>query len=163
MESPTKVKLGFFLAFILLLVILLLAFAPKRCGADEECFNAYAARCERAKVTLINLDNQYAYEVRAKKGEQCIVKVVLVQINPNAGDNLKNRLNGQGMLCEIPRELLAATPLAKIENINDYCTGPLKEALLDISLENLYEIVVKQIGPLAVQFKQSLEVLNTTA
>ncbi len=164
MENATKVKIGIFVACILVLVLLILVFSPKRCGTNEQCFNERAAVCKRAAVTITNLENNYYYEVRGKKGaESCIVKVVLVKTNPNAAENLKRALEGKGMLCEIPRTLLAVTPLAKIENINDYCTGPLKEVLLEISLENLYEIVVKQIGPIAVQFQQSLAALNTTS
>ena len=164
MENATKVKLGLFVGFILVLVVVVLASSPKQCGTDQACFDARAAKCQRAVVQVTNLENQFVYDVRGKKGaENCIVKIQLVQVNPNAVENLKKALQGKGMLCEVPKAVLAEKTLAKIDDINDYCTGPLKEMLLEISLENLYEVVVKQIGPLAVQFRQSLEALNTTA
>lgn len=163
MENATKVKLGLFVACMLLLLIVLLVAAPKQCGSDEQCFNTQAMLCKRAAVRVENLDNTYVYEVRGRKGEECIVKIVLEKVSPAAGENLKTALEGKGMLCAVPLSVLQEQQLAKIENINDYCTGPLKEVLLEISLENLYEIVVKQIGPLAVEFRQSLESLNTTS
>ena len=41
--------------------------------------------------------------------------------------------------------------ITKINNLNDYCTGQLKETILSITVEKLYEIIVKNIGNITLQ------------
>lgn len=88
----------------------------------------------------------------------------MLHANNGLPQNLKKALEGKGMLCELQKSVLAEKPLSQFNDLNDYCTGPLKEKMLEINLENLYGLVVKQLGPLATQFKQSLvSSLNQTS
>ena len=167
-DTTNHFKLRLLVLSVLLLSFLLLMVLTytKDCKTNQDCFNAKALTCSRAKAMILNQNNQFLYEIQGKKTEEaeqrCIIKITLVHLEQTATPNLRKALEGRGMLCHVPSTLLAQTPLNKIENINDYCTGPLKEVLLQLSLDKLYEVVVKNIGPIALQFSQSLSKLNTT-
>ena len=156
MENKTKVKLIAFAILIVVVLLMILWQTPKDCKDSEVCFNIRANVCKLAKVTAVSQGNTVKYEIRGDKPEFCIIKVTMIQANNNLPENLKKALEGKGMLCEVPKIVLAEKPLSQLEELNDYCTGPLKETLLEISLENLYNAVVKQLGPLAAQFKDAL-------
>ena len=166
MEKRLKKRLQILAALVIALLVLIVLMNARNCESNEECFNRYASKCSRATANVVAQDNVFLYEVQGKKTEEgvknCIVKVTLVRLEESATPNLKKALEGRGMLCHVPRTLLAETPLSHIENINDYCTGPLKEVLLQISLEKLYDVVVKNIGPLSLQYSQSLSEIDTT-
>ncbi len=167
MEKRMKVKVVIFIILILALSLSIYLITPKNCKDDEKCFNTRAAECKKTEAILVNQNNVFSYEIKGSStdGEikTCVVKVTLLKLEASATPNLRRALEGKGMLCHIPRAILASQPISKIENVNDYCTGPLKEVILQISLEKLYEVVVKNIGPLSLQFSQSLSKLNATS
>ncbi len=164
MENKIKIKVLAFALLIGVILLIILWQTPKNCRDNEECFNERANLCKLTGVTAVSKGNTFRYEIRGKKPEACIIRVTILHANNDLPSTLKKALEGKGMLCEVPLKILAKKPLSQFEELNDYCTGPLKETLLEISLENLYKTVVKQLGPFATQFKQSLEAsLNKTA
>ncbi len=151
------------LAILLLLIILLLVFThTKQCDKDENCFNWQARECSRATVLANSKDNLFQYTIEGKNKDLCVVKVELMQLSPGAPENVRQAVEGKGMLCGVPQIELQQKPISQIDDINQYCTGPLKEVLLELSLERLQEIVVKNIGPITTQFKSALEGINGT-
>ena len=162
-----KVKLLILILLIFSLGVVLVMLDTKNCKSDEKCFDKLATKCKRVKAEIVNQENLFLYEIKGKKNveneEKCIVKVVLVKLEETAPINLRKALEGEGMLCEVPKFLLKERSLSTIEDINNFCTGPLKEVLLQISLEKLYEVIVKNIGPLSLQFSQSLRELNASS
>jgi len=163
-ENTTKIKVIAFAILIVLVLLIVLMQTPKNCRDNEECFNIRAKACKLASVTAVNQGNTFRYEIRGQKSGSCIIRVTMLHANNGLPQNLKKALEGKGMLCELQKSVLAEKPLSQFNDLNDYCTGPLKEKMLEINLENLYGLVVKQLGPLATQFKQSLvSSLNQTS
>ena len=166
MEKELRKKIFILGALVVALVVLIVVVHTKDCGEDEVCFDENAAECDRVKAEVTKQGNVFLYEVKGEKNiegeENCMIKISLLKLNEGTSASLKKALEGKGMLCSVPRTLLSQQLLSKIENINDYCSGPLKELLLQISLDKLYEVVVKNIGPLSLKFSQSLSQLNET-
>ena len=86
-----------------------------------------------------------------------IIEVTLTKVSDSKAVELKNALEGKSMKCSITREILKEKPIKEIKTLNDYCTGQLKEAMLELSLNKLYEIVIKNLGPLTTEFKNYIE------
>lgn len=94
--------------------------------------------------------DQFYYEIQGSKADSCVMTIYLMKSNEQTPLEVKKFMEGKGMICEIPKTELQK-PISEIKNINNYCTGPLKEALLQITVENLYDIVTKNIGPVALE------------
>ncbi len=144
-----KVYLIVFLV-IVALVLVVINFTTN-CNYDERCFNKYTEKCSRAKLNLIQESgDQFYYEIQGSKADSCVMTIYLIKSNEQTPPEVKKFMQGKGMICEVPKTELNK-PISEIKNINDYCTGPLKEALLQITVENLYSLVVKNLGPEAMQ------------
>ena len=144
-----KVYLIVFLV-IVALVLVVINFTTN-CNYDERCFNKYTEKCSREKLNLIQESgDQFYYEIQGSKADSCVMTIYLIKSNEQTPPEVKKFMQGKGMICEVPKTELNK-PISEIKNINDYCTGPLKEALLQITVENLYSLVVKNLGPEAMQ------------
>ncbi len=133
---------------VLLIAIISLIFitSAKNCGTDDTCFNKASSRCALAKVTTFTNDNKYQYEIVGKKQDNCILDVTLLNLSTSQSQYLQNALNGKSMRCAIPLEILKEKQIKNIDNLNDYCTGELKESILQITIEKLYDLIVKNLG-----------------
>lgn len=153
--SKTKVII---LLFLLVCIIGIFFFTrAKNCVNDDSCFNNYANKCSKAKVVTTNNDNKYSYEILGSKGSNCIVMVTLLNLSDSQPNDMKLALEGRSMSCAIARnDLSEGKSIKDIKNLNDYCTGSLKEAILQVTLDKMYSIIVKNIGPLATQFRKDL-------
>ncbi len=147
---------------VLVLVVLVLIFIyfPKNCKSNEECFNFKASQCSRAKASLLKNDNVLEYKILGKRGDDCVVRVIMKKVSGRQSDAIKLALEGKSMNCAIPKTLLQDKGLNQINNVYDYCTGSLKETFLDITLQKMYDLVVRNIGTLTSGLQQ---VLNQSA
>lgn len=144
-------KKVYILVFLLIIIATLIVMNyTKNCNYDESCFNKHAQDCSRAKANLYRNENEYKFEITGKKEDKCRVVVYMIKANEETISNVRGFLEGKGMVCEVPKTELQ-NPISEITNIKDYCTGPLKEALLQITVEKLYELVTKNIGPVALE------------
>jgi len=148
-----KKKVAILVFLILVLGVLFYLNTPKNCKRDYECFSSKVSECSKAKVTTNKEDNLYYYEVMGKKLENCIVSVKLLKLSDAQPFDLRRALEGKGMLCSLPMSVLQNSDIKDIKNLNDYCTGQLKEAILDVTLQKLYDIVVQNIGPIASEIR----------
>jgi len=105
----------------------------------------------------------YEYRINGKKGEECIATVHLVKTSDSIQPDKKEKLENKKMNCKIPLELLKTKELAEWKELSEYCSGELKEAILEISLEKLYGVVVSNIGEVSMGFKDALETTNETS
>jgi len=146
------VILGIFIIALFLITL------PKNCKSNDECFNNAAAKCSKAKVTTYKNDNLYNYEILGKRENNCLFNVKLEKVSETKTFELKQALEGKRMICSVPKETLQSQSLKEIESLTDLCTGPLKEVLLQINLDKIYEIVVKNIGPIALEIEKGVSV-----
>lgn len=146
-----KKKVYLIVFLVIVGLVLVVINYTTNCSYDESCFNKYAEKCSRAKVNLIkDSGDQFYYEIQGSKADSCVMIIYLMKSNDQTPPEVKKFMQGKGMICEVPKTELSK-PISEIKNINDYCTGPLKEALLQITVENLYSLVVKNLGPEAMQ------------
>jgi len=147
------------LIVIVAIASLILITRPKNCNSDDICFNKAAAKCSIAKVVTFSNDNKYNYEILGKKKENCIIEATLLNLSNNQPKDLRDALNGRSMKCSIPVEILRNKPVKDIENLNDYCNGPLKEVILEITIEKMYDLIVRNLGKISTEI---IDVRNIT-
>jgi len=145
LHSLDAKKIYIICILLIVLTLSLLLFYPKNCRNDENCFN-----------TL--------YEVKGKKGNDCILTIFLKTIGTSQDEILNQMLAQKGMICGVPMDLLQIKNISQINDISDYCTGPLKEAALEIVLEKVYSIVVANIGQITLEYENILSAatMNTS-
>lgn len=154
MERRTKLKLLLLTALALFLFSFILLNYPFNCGRDTECFALKSSVCAKSQAVLFVNDDQYLYEIRGRKRDNCILILTLQKVHETAGLNYKNSLQGKGMFCNIPMGFIKTTNLNEIEALNEYCSGPLKETMLQISNEKLFTFIVENLGPEAVKISK---------
>lgn len=160
-QSLDKKKIYFVCFLIIILAVSLLLFYPKNCKEDIDCFNDLAVKCSRAKVTTTLNGDLYNYETKGKKDNGCIMTIFLKSTQENADPILKKMLENKGMICNIPMEIIKLKPLSNLDDVSDYCTGPLKEAALQVTLEKLYAIVVANLGEIGKEYQDVLKAATT--
>ena len=153
-----KKKVSVLIFLIILLVVVIVINTPSNCKNDYYCFNDHVLECSKAKVTTVKDNSTYYYEVLSKKDDNCIVKVQLVKLSDSQSNDLKKALEGKSMLCAIPRNTLEIKDIKSISNLNDYCSGQLKEAILEVTIQKLYDVVVENIGPIAAELRNSTRI-----
>ena len=140
-------KPGSKLWILILLLIIALAWAvyiylPKNCGTDRGCFIQKAQTCSKAKVIDYKEGNEFIYEIKDKTGSDCIFYVKINKMKENTDYNLVKILEGKDMLLE----QFKINPLADTKDIIDSCSGSLKEALQQLTIERLYGVIISNIG-----------------
>ncbi|HLC85880.1 MAG TPA: hypothetical protein VJG30_01170 [Candidatus Nanoarchaeia archaeon] len=148
-----KKKVAVLIVLIVVLGILFYINTPKKCARDYDCFSSNVVKCSKASVLSTKEDNLYFYEVLGKKQDNCIVKVRLMKLSETQSHDLRKALEGKSMSCSLPISLLESKDINSIDNLNDYCTGQLKEAILEVTLQKMYDVVVQNIGPIASQLR----------
>ena len=123
---------------------------------NEDCFNQYSSKCSKVQANLMNKQgNLYEYKILGKNKNNCIIDAKLITVEESKPAELKQSLEGKSMKCSIPLEELKTEKINEMEKLEENCTGQLKEALLQITIDQLYEIVVKNIGSIALQLNQT--------
>lgn len=152
-----KRKVTIIIVLVIIIISTVIITSAKNCKSDDNCFNKATQKCSLAKVKTFNNDNLYNYKIIGKKSDNCIIEVTLVSLSESQTKDLREALNERSMTCSIPKELFQNKTIKDIDNLNDYCTGPLKEAILEITIDKMYELIVKDIGSL------STELVNITS
>jgi len=155
-RKKMMIKLVTLIVLILILFGFWLFNRPKNCSSDETCFNSNFIKCNKAYVVLSDKENnKFNFEIKGHTGNNCIVEAELVSMAESKPLDIRNSLEGKSMTCSIPKD--NPSSINNIENLNDYCTGQLKEASLQITIEKMYSIIVQNIGPLATEFRNVLK------
>ena len=149
-NMPKKRSGGILWIIILVLMVSLVVsiyfYYPIDCKDDKDCFINEAQVCSRSKVIDYKEGNQFIYEIKSKQGQDCIFYVKLNKMKEGTDYNLVNLLEGKEMLCKLPLEEFSKNPLADTNDIIDNCSGNLKEALQQLTIERLYSVIVGNIG-----------------
>ncbi len=154
--NKNKVITNLILVIVIALIIALGIFFfsnVKDCGADEACFKTAAENCKLAKLTSFKDENTFLYEIKGSRQDNCLILVEITKISDSASADLKETFEGKKMICNIPKQQFAETPVADIDQIIDYCTGPLKEAMLEVMIKELYSIIAKNLGGIVLELE----------
>ncbi len=147
-KHPNFKSLRFPLLLLCLVLIATLSITqlPTNCGKDEQCFQDKAFECKLAKLSTHISGNKYTFTIQGQTNNKCVVTAKLEKTNEQTQFAVKQALEGKAMVCEMPKELLQEKYITHIPDLMNYCTGPLKEALQTITIENMYEQVVRNLS-----------------
>ena len=125
----------------------------KKCNS-EECFLTALRKCERVQYTTISEGNIWHYKIQNLFGfskRTCTVNVKNVKIESELP--LARNIEGKSMSCKITAEL--AGRFIQIQSKLEFCSGPLKESLQDLLIDQLYTYIIQQIGSVAEEIKRA--------
>lgn len=148
-----------FFGLVLVVLILLYIYLPKNCEYNKTCLDKSFRNCERAKAFQLINGNTYLYEVKGNWKDYCRLNVKVMEISSYQQD-IKDALENKGMLCRIPKSNTNVSIL-DVNNMLDYCTGPLKESMLELMIKRLYEVIVSNIGQISMEMQNSLNKTKT--
>ncbi len=154
MERKKIILISVLIAMIIIVgsVTAYLFFYTKTC-TTEKCFLQAQRECSRASYTVSNEGNVWQYKVLNSLSfsqNLCTIKVKNLQIASE--DPLAMKVQGKGMRCRVPREL--AGTYVRMESKLEYCSGPLKESLQDLLIDQLYKYIVQNIGEITEELRK---------
>lgn len=151
MNKKRKFKFSYLLPLFFLALFVTLAFLlfyEKDCGFSKECFDSSFKKCEKSKVLLEEDKNIFEYKIIGSRESSCVVKVTITKIDPNSGQEVISSFEGKSMACNIPRSQTFET-----ENILQYCSGPLKEAIYELIIQKMYNLLAENLGDIISQMQ----------
>lgn len=141
---------------IVIITLLILLSYPKNCKNDTNCFLQASQKCSSAKLNYFSSGNLFTYIIKGERNDNCMALVYFEKAKDELDPKLKELLEGKGMFCEVPISDITGT-YYDVQNLNDYCTGPLKEAYMYITIEKLYGLVVQNIGSISTEMRKAVE------
>lgn len=140
---------------VLVALILLYIYYPKNCEYNKSCLDSSFKSCTRANSLLVVEGNTYLYQIKGSWNDYCRVNIKVMDV-ASSDKYIKETLENKGMLCRIPKTQITNVSIDKISNLLDYCTGPLKESMLELIIKRLYEVIIANIGKISVEMQNSL-------
>lgn len=139
--------------FLAVLAVLIIATAlasnyEKNCSYSEECFNNAFRDCTKAKVIAYQNSNTLEYKIIEQEKDNCIVKIKIIDVNPLVDQNTKDTFQNKEMMCYLPIEEGFTT-----DKLN-YCEGPLKEAIYELTIQKMYNLLAQNLGEIISQMKE---------
>ena len=145
-QNFKDLKVSLLILCIIAICILSIVRMPTNCHDDVDCFQEKAIKCSPAKLTTDAGGNIYQYRIKAEKDDKCVITTTMLKASAQTPKTTRNILEGKGMVCELPQDVLENQDINEVPALMNYCTGPLKEALQAITIENMYEQVVKNLS-----------------
>lgn len=156
-KKVSTTKLIFLIVLLLIFVFIMLFTFTKDCGNDKACFEESFSNCAKSKLVFEDDGSVFSYEIQGSNNESCVMTIFMDKVSSKSKSYLKENLEGKGMVCEVASDV--GSSLYEVDEMSSFCTGPLKEVLLRISLERLYSFVVSTFNPeLLVELNNQLDV-----
>jgi len=133
------------IVFLIVFAAFVLGFVKKTCQ-DDACFIESLKRCSTAKYMQLENFNYYKWSINGYSGDYCDIDVRLLKMAYGTPVDKIELFEGKEMSCLVPLSVLQNTDSSKVENILNYCTGPLKEAIYQSIIERLYTVIVANLG-----------------
>ncbi len=139
-------------SIFIILTLLIIATAvvsnyEKDCGENEECFYQAFHDCTKAKVIAYQNDNTFEYRIIEQQGDSCLVDIKILEVNPDVTEATKEKFQDKEMSCLLPIEEGFTT-----DQLN-YCEGPLKEAIYELTIQKMYNLLAQNLGDIISQMK----------
>ncbi len=139
---------------ILIALILCYIYYPKYCDYNRQCLDKSFSNCERANSFLVLNGNTYLYSIKGYSGDYCKMDIKVMEAT-GSDAYTRSQIENKAMSCKIPKEDTNVS-VDNVNNMLDYCTGPLKESMLELIIKKLYEVIVANIGPITKEMQNSL-------
>lgn len=140
-----KVLITVTIVTILVIEAFLLGVVKRECDTPE-CFNSALKKCSTTKYLQLENYNYYRWVIDGKDNGKCDIDITLAKMAAGTPIERAMLFEGKDMHCKIPLDVLEKKDNAKVENILNYCTGPLKEAIYQSIIERLYTVIVANLG-----------------
>lgn len=135
-----------------------LGFTREYCGKDEQCFLENSAVCSPADVYISRSNNVYHYMIYPTIRNKCKLVITFERAQEGTSPEHIQLLEGKSMTCFIPKDNLRAVNPIDMNNVIDYCSGPLKEGLYELIIKRMYEFVVINIEDIAEEAQKVMKV-----
>lgn len=147
--------------YVLIVVLLIWAFSnfigfTKNCKQDKACFDKRIVDCKKTKFINIDNNNIYDYKVKGKSGNNCVIEISLRRMAIGTEVNIVSLLEGKSMTCYLPADKVKGLKLEEMENLVNFCSGPLKEGILELALERIYGVIVQNLGGLVGEIRKEI-------
>lgn len=149
-----KAGVVFFLLLLIFGSLYYIFFYPLNCKSDQTCFNSALESCKRAKLTTLEQGNTYLYVIKGSKQGNCVIDIKLEKLYSSSYD-LIALFEGKSMRCVIPKEVSLFEK--GVEGTINYCSGPLKEAMYEIIIQRLYNLIAQDLGGAVVELENVLK------
>jgi len=150
-----------FILIIIVFLIWLLFFSSKsvtkkNCGQDINCFDKMFVSCDKAKLTSIYDNNVYEYVIRGSKGSNCVLYVKLRRVGIGSSVETVDMFQGKDMTCYIPKDQLKEISFKEIDDLINYCSGGLKEAVYELIINRMYSLIIANMGEIIDNVEKDL-------
>ncbi len=156
-EGDIKTEITKYLFWLLIILVVFSIFfngLDKKCES-KECFNKLFKECKKGSLELESNGHLFLYRIEGNNMKDfCTVDIKLEMLNETSNPGLKERFTGKEMSCNIPYEFLNVVEITEEQKILDYCSGPLKEAMLEYMIEKLYGSIAQNFGGILAQLEQ---------
>lgn len=151
-----KILLTLTIVFFLVIATFLLGLIKKTCE-NADCFKESLRRCSTAKYLQLENFNYYKWTINGKSRNDCEIDIKLVKMAAGTPIDRILQFEGKDMSCRVPLSVLQTTESSKVENILNYCTGPLKEAIYQSIIERLYTVIVANLGTAIKELEKTIK------
>lgn len=159
MKSKDSRKNLILILILLVIISLSLFFSgilKKNCGQDKSCFDDALKRCSGAVHTSFTGGNIYVYESYPSFSDTCKIKIKVAKTVAGTELNLRYSLEGKSMTCQVPRSQLQNQSFSDIDNLSEFCTGPLKEAMYELIVQRMYSLVIANLGNISLEARKAV-------
>ncbi len=150
-------KKGFLLVIVIIILVIVLGifFFYKKTCKTEECLNNALAKCSPATYYGYRNNNLYYYKI-SRSFRDCNLHIKIDKMAIGTDHNLVRLLEGTSMNCRIPKAV--KINLDNMENLLSFCHGDLKEGLLQVMVERLYALIVRDMSGIVKKAEETLKV-----
>jgi hypothetical protein len=110
------------------------------CGESKSCYDRHMETCKRTKLTTYDEGSTFIYQIERSQGGNCVVEITLASMAEEADQDSQLLFEGKSMTCAIPKGTTFNAETLP------YCTGPLKEAIYELTIQKMYNILAQSLG-----------------
>lgn len=78
----------------------------------------------------------------------------MAKATPGSELALRASLEGKSMTCTIQRSRLQEQSFSDMDDLAEFCTGPLKEAMYEMIVQRMYALVISNLGNISLEARK---------
>ena len=110
------------------------------CGDSKSCYDRHLQNCKKTRLAVEDEGSSFTYQILGSEKDMCKVRVTLIDMPQETNIETAQLFEGKAMECKIPKSSTFDT------EILEYCTGPLKEAIYEFTIQKMYNILAQSLG-----------------
>ncbi len=110
------------------------------CADDKSCYNRHLENCKKTKLTVLDEGSTFTYQIKGQDNDQCKVRVTILDMPSETELEVASLFEGKSMDCKVDKGTTFNT------EILPYCTGPLKEAIYELTIQKMYNILAQSLS-----------------